>query len=44
MKEKHPEAELYSKLAFEAQQKRGLYGEATAQVPLQKKGKGHIGR
>ena len=37
MKEKHPEAELYSKPAFEAQQKRRLYGEATAQVPLQKR-------
>ena len=39
MKEKHPEAELYCKPAFEAQQKRRLYGEATAQVPLQKRGR-----
>ena len=38
LKEKYGEAEQYSKQAFEAQAKRKLYGEATAQVPLHKRG------
>ena len=39
MKEEYGEAEQYSKQACEAQAKRKLYGEATAQVPLQKRGR-----